>query len=146
MCVISSLKPTSWTKLSGRLKSNFACCIKEVTESCARSQENELQLEPGLYTKSELGYGSQGNSRHRCCWENKKIRSFLWILCQEPPWVKAFSYDVLYSLQIMPQFVHEFLINGSRIFLARSTGKEFALKIIDKAKCCGKVEYNNLHL
>lgn len=46
----------------------------------------------------------------------------------------------------MPQFVDEFLINDSHTFVARSTGKEFALKIIDKAKCCGKVEYNNLHL
>jgi len=26
----------------------------------------------------------------------------------------------------------------------RSTGKEFALKIIDKAKCCGKVQYKKL--
>lgn len=49
-------------------------------------------------------------------------------------------------LQIMPQFLDLFLINGSHIFLARSTGKEFALKIIDKAKCCGKVAYNNLHV
>ncbi|NXX93135.1 DCLK2 kinase, partial [Centropus bengalensis] len=30
------------------------------------------------------------------------------------------------------------LINVSHVLLARSTGKEFALKIIDKAKCCGK--------
>lgn len=30
--------------------------------------------------------------------------------------------------------------------LLRSTGKEFALKIIDKAKCCGKVVYYDLHV
>lgn len=30
------------------------------------------------------------------------------------------------------------------VIIPRSTGKEFALKIIDKAKCCGKVQYVQL--
>lgn len=144
--MILSLKPTSWTKLSGRLKTNFACCIK-VTESCARSQQNELQLEPGINTQSERGCGSQGNSRRKCCWENKtqnQVHSVSFLSATSIGQGVLLRWCIF--LQIMPQFVVQFLINASHLFLARSTGKEFALKIIDKAKCCGKVAYINLHV
>lgn len=69
-CMILSPKPTSWTKLTEGWRQILHVALKKC-QSCARSQKKKLQMDPGINTPRELGCGSQGNSRHKCCCGNK---------------------------------------------------------------------------
>lgn len=123
---ILSPKPTSWAKPGRRLKANFA--LKE-WQSCARSQSRNCSWIPGLIHQEELGCGSQGNSRHKCCWGNKNQAqvcsvNFLSGTCMgHSTHIMVYLQKCIYRNGVFLNGVFTenatiFLINGSCVFLA----------------------------
>lgn len=130
----------------GRLKTNFAWLRDRALRQVA---EEWMAAGAGLIHKASwvvvVRETAARNAAAKTKYENQnQIHSVNFLSAVTVGQGILFQFCVF--LQIMPQFLDLFLINGSHLFLARSTGKEFALKIIDKAKCCGKVVYNNVRV